>query len=455
MLAVAAVTAGAYVIEPPIAVPLQSLTSTLSMIVPFTVAILFCWRAGWHRQLVRRTRLAWRLFGLATGFNVASWAIWQIPALTATDSFTLIAAPLYLGMYAPLLAGLLCLPANRARRGEWARLALDVLMVGLSAAMLSWYLVIGPLLRAGAPDLFYLIVTLAYPVGDLVLVSCTVGLLLRGVPVICRRPLQLMVAVVTLGAVVDTCYAYGSLHNLAWLLQWAQPAGSAVGLLTAAAAQAQLDAAGRTGPAVTRQAGRGNRRVSRLPYLAVAAAYALLLVVGRRVPLYPLGGLILGAVVLTAIVLARQLTVVNDNRVLALTDGLTGLANRVQLHSRLADGVKSARRAKTRLAVLLIDLDKFKPINDSYGHETGDAILVAVAQRLRDGVRPSDTVARLGGDEFVVILQGLAEPANAAQVTVRLMEHLDSRLAVDKHATSADVQDVATGPASGTSTLLT
>ena len=92
----------------------------------------------------------------------------------------------------------------------------------------------------------------------------------------------------------------------------------------------------------------------------------------------------------------------------AHSDPLTGLANRLLLDVHLQHAIKTARREQSGFALLLIDLDKFKPVNDTYGHAIGDDVLRAVAQRLRKTVREIDTVARLGGDEFVIVLRSVS-----------------------------------------------
>ncbi len=92
---------------------------------------------------------------------------------------------------------------------------------------------------------------------------------------------------------------------------------------------------------------------------------------------------------------------------LAHQDSLTGLCNRLSLEDRLGQALATAQRERAALAVMFIDLDRFKSINDSLGHEMGDALLVDVAHRLQDLTRQSDIVARLGGDEFVVALTGI------------------------------------------------
>jgi two-component system, sensor histidine kinase LadS len=106
---------------------------------------------------------------------------------------------------------------------------------------------------------------------------------------------------------------------------------------------------------------------------------------------------------------------------LALQDVLTGLPNRAALETQLERAIANARRQQTALGVLMIDLDLFKPINDRYGHQAGDRVLVEVADRLRGCTRDSDLVARLGGDEFVMVSELVADAAAAHRLADRVL----------------------------------
>lgn len=107
---------------------------------------------------------------------------------------------------------------------------------------------------------------------------------------------------------------------------------------------------------------------------------------------------------------------------LATHDPLTGLANRNLLQDRLSQAIAHAQRSREVLALLFLDLDHFKDVNDRHGHAAGDALLSAIATRLRSVVREGDTVARPGGDEFIVLLTGIADLANATAITAKLIQ---------------------------------
>jgi diguanylate cyclase (GGDEF)-like protein len=118
----------------------------------------------------------------------------------------------------------------------------------------------------------------------------------------------------------------------------------------------------------------------------------------------------------------------------ALHDHLTGLPNRALLASRLSQaGYQAARQPDHRFAVLLLDLDGFKAVNDTLGHAVGDRLLVHVAERLTSVLRLSDTAARLGGDEFVVLLDGVTLPDGPQIAADRIHEALNEPLLIDEH----------------------
>ena len=117
----------------------------------------------------------------------------------------------------------------------------------------------------------------------------------------------------------------------------------------------------------------------------------------------------------------------------ALHDALTGLPNRVLFLDRLDQAIRRAKRANpaAAAAVLFLDLDRFKLVNDSLGHQVGDRLLVAVARRLESAVRPPDTVARLGGDEFTVLLDGVANVHEASLIAERVHHTLRTPFEID------------------------
>jgi len=118
---------------------------------------------------------------------------------------------------------------------------------------------------------------------------------------------------------------------------------------------------------------------------------------------------------------------------LAYYDALTGLPNRTLLKDRLSKALASARRQKDNVALLFLDLDRFKIINDSLGHSLGDLLLQGVADRLRGCAREQDTVARLGGDEFLIVLTSVEDIADVAVAAERLMDAMTTEFAIEGH----------------------
>lgn len=122
---------------------------------------------------------------------------------------------------------------------------------------------------------------------------------------------------------------------------------------------------------------------------------------------------------------------INRLQFLAQYDALTQLPNREFFYERLKSALARAQREKACLAVLFIDLDHFKAVNDNYGHAIGDALLQQIAQRLKQSVRESDTVARMSGDEFVLILESLRQPEDASIVAEKIRQNLSQPLLIE------------------------
>src|SRR6202043_1242062 len=116
---------------------------------------------------------------------------------------------------------------------------------------------------------------------------------------------------------------------------------------------------------------------------------------------------------------------------LAHHDQLTGLPNRLYLAAHLPGDIEEAKQSGSVLAVLFLDLDRFKHVNDSRGHETGDKLLKTVAQRVRSTMRSEDVVVRMGGDEFVVLLRTVRGPEEVTETPGRINEALSAPVPVD------------------------
>ena len=120
----------------------------------------------------------------------------------------------------------------------------------------------------------------------------------------------------------------------------------------------------------------------------------------------------------------------------ALHDHLTGLPNRDALpRPPQARGRRARKRHDSLLGVMFLDLDGFKPINDTLGHDVGDQLLVALARRLEDGLRGSDTAARFGGDEFVVLCEDVADEQHVIAIAERLQRAIEEPFGLDDDTT--------------------
>jgi diguanylate cyclase (GGDEF)-like protein len=276
--------------------------------------------------------------------------------------------------------------------------------------------------------------SLAYPVADIVMITIVVLVLARA-RTYQRVTLGLLSGGIALVALSDSAVVYftadgtytsGNLFDLGWVGGFLTLGLAALVYLRAPHADSQT--ATMPGP------GR-----LWLPYVPLALATILAAV--HVLPDVAPGPLVVVVVLLVGAVLVRQFFVVLENRRIltmvseqALRDPLTGLANRTLFFDRLNHALALQQREPRAVAVVSLDLDDFKRVNDSLGHPTGDALLTRVAQRLVGCTRGGDTLARLGGDEFAVLVEDRAE--QALHLARRVIEAFDAPFFVDGHRVS-------------------
>jgi diguanylate cyclase (GGDEF)-like protein len=375
------------------------------------------------RPLLRRgDRPAWSLMAV----GMLAWLVgdmwWQIVfAIPGVQSWEPgIADTVYLSFYPCAVAALLLLAtcsAGVARLALW----LDGLVAGLGAAAvaaLTFEAISSPSVSGAAG-----LVELAYPSADLVLLALTIAVLAARRWRLTPPWAYLVVGCLTL-VVTDTAwllqeaartYVQGSPWDVGWPVAFT--------LLALAAWQ----------PGVPQEPHGVGQPALVVPTVVTAVSAGLLVAsITRHIPNVAavLAALaLLGAAARTALAV-RELRRLVESRDLALTDELTGLGNRRLLQDRLAE-LLDARRPEDRLAVLLLDLDRFKEVNDALGHHVGDELLRCLGPRLAGVLRPGDVLARLGGDEFAVVLGPGSDATHAQSVAARIRDTLRTPFQLD------------------------
>ncbi|HZC69294.1 MAG TPA: EAL domain-containing protein [Jatrophihabitans sp.] len=424
-------------------------------------------------------RLTWWLFAAGSLCSVAADSVYtaagtlnvELPTPSITDA-------LYLAAYPFLFLAVLRLGrrvATTGSRGRW----LDAAIVSVAALALSWHLLMNSYAHDNTLTAIGKLTLMAYPVMDLGIVFILVSaLLFASVQGTAARLVTVAMVLMLAGdfiydlLVLRDGYTDGMLLDATWLLNYA--------LIGVAALHPSMAAA----PNLARQEHR--RRASWVPLMAVAGLVApiLLIIMSVRheyadVPVLAI--LVSVMVVLTTARMAgtfdrmrRQAaqlqarteelrartehlqtallerdSLAADLRHRAFHDSLTGLANRELLRDRIEHALAATGRDHSAVALMLVDLDGFKTVNDSLGHETGDSLLVSAAAHISAVVRPGDTVARLGGDEFVVLMDRITDQADVIAATERVLAALNRPHPVGDHSLTLSGS---AGVAIGTST---
>jgi diguanylate cyclase (GGDEF)-like protein/PAS domain S-box-containing protein len=524
----------------------------------FAVVVLAI-RAARLKTLDTQTRRAWTIVSLAYLLYALGNALWfYYEAVTQESPSPSLADVGYILFYPLLLWGILTFP--HALRGQHDRVTfwLDVATVLLGGGMVIGFLLMQPGQSSDDSDVVAQVLSLAYALGDLVLFLGIITLLLKHSAEQSRIALRVLVVALIpffgadlafLHLLPQDAYEGGDWPDILWI-------GASLLMLVSAHCQYWRASRADADENVARPTGRP---FSWLPYAAIAVGYGLLLLLSRDNWADPLGAVIIGAVGLTGLVVARQLAAVRENarlsaenaarqtearfaslvqnasdvilvvseggmisyqtpstermlgygvdsllgtqlvelahlddtaRVLAYLheaaanagspstiewrlrhqdgrwlsieavgtsllndpnvqgvvlnmrdvserksleeqmahqafhDPLTGLANRVLFKDRVEQALLRGNRYRRSLAVLFLDLDDFKTVNDSLGHAAGDTLLVEVAHRILSTLRTSDTAARLGGDEFAILVEDTTGVEDALRLAERIFEEL-------------------------------
>ena len=399
---------------------LYNLWSSLAALLVFAGVVI-------HRPA---RRAPWLLIGtglalMATGDWIWTW----LQTVAHINPFPSVADAFYLTGELVLAAGILGILRGRMPGSERSGI-LDALILATGFGVLCWVWFMGPL-AVGASSAVSLGVSLAYPIIDVALLGILGRLAMSPGPRVLADRLLLLAM---------CSFLVGDL-GFAWLEQKGLYApGNAVDFAYLIAFQAFAAAALHPSMRDLSKAGEGEAEglsTRRMMILAGATLLspAVLLLQASMGTTADVPVIAIGTLLLFSLVLARLFLAVSDlRRTLgerqkleaelkrqALHDPLTGLANRVLFADRLQHAL--ARRREL-IAVLYLDLDDFKTVNDTLGHEAGDAVLAETAKRLVAAVRPQDTVARLGGDEFAILLEDSPDLRVAAQVAERLLSTL-------------------------------
>ncbi|APE14963.1 putative bifunctional diguanylate cyclase/phosphodiesterase [Mycolicibacterium pallens] len=382
------------------------------------------------RAVHGRMRAAW----VAITIGMVGWALgellWAYYELALEEPpFPSLADAAYLVMPLGFCVGLLLFPAGSGQ--SRARTLLDGVIVAGSLFLVSWVTILSPIYSAGSDSTLAMVISLAYPLSDVVLLTIAALAWLRAADDQ-RRVLNALTLALVFIALADSGFAYLTAKN-AYTSGGVIDVGWVAGLL------------------LIMVAATSSRDEVRLPkaradvtsWASVWFPYAPLLLAGivaaaepATVFQTPLVGTV-GTLLMLA-VLGRQYLAVTENRRLlatvaeqALRDPLTGLANRAMFSDRLEEAMQRRERDRGSVALIILDLNDFKLVNDALGHPAGDELLNRAGERILGCVRNSDTVARLGGDEFVVLIDDDTLREHADQIAQRIAESFDKPFTIE------------------------
>jgi diguanylate cyclase (GGDEF)-like protein len=404
-------------------------------------------------------RAAWLTAAAGTAFlalGELTWTVYdyvlgkEVPVPSIADIFY------YLGDLSLILAFVLLVMPGASGKATWRSLV-DATLVAVSLAALSWYFVLQPVASATHLSTIGTASTLGYPLLDLVMIIVIVAALYRRADSHIPIPVFLLGLGTVFIALSDTIYVHlvtvqgydttGNPVELGWVI------GYALFALSGALQWKHFGSMEATTGLPDRQTGLGFVT----PYMVAVPVLGLLVwtaFVDEPTVVLPVAACVL----VLGIALRQWITILdlNDRERLihhmAYHDPLTALPNRALLEDRAEQGLAFARRHGSGLAVISVDLDRFKLVNDNRGHLFGDKLLRSVAAALKGAVRETDTVARVGGDEFIILLQDIDTVHDAEAIAGKLLTAVRAVKVDDEKVDAMASIGVALFPRDGEST---
>ena len=375
-------------------------------------------------------RLPWYLMAAGEGLWVLGDTVYTLlEDVFHKAPFPSVADAFYLTGYPVIALGVYLLIRGRSSHRDVAGM-LDAAIVTAGLGLLSWVLLAQPTIAASEDSALAAAVAAAYPSADILLVAGLVWLLTTSDGPL--TALRLLLVAIALVIVADTLYLTSSLFgtgesfaiDFMWLMSYL--------LWGTAALHPSMASMSRPTPSVVAPVHRRRLVAMTLAALAAPGILAAQRLTGTRLDVW---AVIIGSAVLFLLVVARlkvavdviaavnvQLEQLQEQFAFQAThDELTTLPNRAYAVRLVSAALNRAQRSGGLVALLFIDLDRFKAINDRYGHRSGDEVLRTVAKRLSEQVRAGDIAARLGGDEFVMLLDNVGTEASAVRTGQRVI----------------------------------
>jgi diguanylate cyclase (GGDEF)-like protein len=371
--------------------------------------------------------LPWYLLALGMLFVFVGDILWALYLMSTGKPYPSVADILYLASIPFLVVGLLLI--GRGTIGRHGTNLIDPLIIGIGVGMFSWALLMEPGVHIPGSSLLERLLSTAYLFTYLV----TLTILVRPLFIQAKRLPALYLLCGSVTCLFTADLAYGSITSGSYD---AYDNGSLVyaGMLFSSA----LAGAAALHPSMAPLSAPASEAPARLTWWRLMLLTgAVMLAPGVLATQAALGQptdvplVVGGSAVLFLLVALRMASMMEERKILeqrlefrAFHDPLTRLPNRSLFMDRFEQALARSERHGSKVAVLFVDLDDFKEVNDSLGHEAGDRVLVAVAHRLRSCLRPTDTAARLGGDEFTMLLEDVEEVEGAVRVAERILAEM-------------------------------